>query len=72
MQKIIRKTIQRVLENYLPVNYIYKEEIFLKWFGSPKFFRLSIGNEVRLKKCISSKQESVVKDSEGITEIHVT
>jgi glutaminyl-tRNA synthetase len=34
-----------------------------------KFFRLSIGNEVR--RII--KAESVVKDSEGIiTEIHVT
>jgi glutaminyl-tRNA synthetase len=39
--------------------------------GSPKFFRLSIGNEVRLKMYVSSKQESVVKDSEGITEIHM-
>jgi hypothetical protein len=53
MQKIIRKTIQRVLENYLSlVNYI--EEDFLE--VAPKIFRLSIGNEVRLKMRISSKQ----------------
>jgi glutaminyl-tRNA synthetase len=38
-----------------------------------KFFRLSIGNEVRLKNAYIIKAESVVKDSEGIiTEIHVT
>ncbi|WP_291123413.1 glutamine--tRNA ligase/YqeY domain fusion protein, partial [Flavobacterium sp. UBA6046] len=36
-----------------------------------KFFRLSIGKEVRLKNAYIIKGESVVKDSEGnITEIH--
>jgi len=39
----------------------------------PKFFRLSIGNEVRLKNGYIIKGESVVKDADGtITEIHVT
>lgn len=38
-----------------------------------KFFRLSIGKEVRLKNAYIIKGESVVKDSSGnITEIHVT
>ena len=38
-----------------------------------KFFRLSIGKEVRLKNAYIIKGESVVKDTEGnITEIHVT
>lgn len=38
-----------------------------------KFFRLTIGNEVRLKGAYIIKGESVVKDSEGnITEIHCT
>ena len=38
-----------------------------------KFFRLSIGNEVRLKNAYIIKGESVVKDSNGnITEIQVT
>ncbi len=38
-----------------------------------KFFRLSIGKEVRLKNAYIIKGESVVKDSEGtITEIHAT
>src|SRR3970282_2287908 len=39
----------------------------------PKFFRLSIGNEVRLKNGYIIKGESVVKDADAtITEIHVT
>jgi hypothetical protein len=54
MQKIIRKTIQRVLENYLSRE-LYIEEDFLE-VAPAKFFRLSIGNEVRLKMRISSKQ----------------
>ena len=38
-----------------------------------KFFRLSIGKEVRLKNAYIIKGESVVKDAAGnITEIHVT
>ena len=38
-----------------------------------KFFRLSIGKEVRLKNAYIIKGESVVKDAQGnITEIHVT
>jgi glutaminyl-tRNA synthetase len=38
-----------------------------------KFFRLSLGNEVRLKNAYIIKGESVVKNSAGnITEIHVT
>ncbi|WP_281238392.1 glutamine--tRNA ligase/YqeY domain fusion protein [Flavobacterium praedii] len=38
-----------------------------------KFFRLSIGNEVRLKNGYIIKGEHVIKDSKGlITEIHVT
>lgn len=38
-----------------------------------KFFRLSLGNEVRLKNAYIIKGESVVKDASGnITEIHVT
>ncbi len=38
-----------------------------------KFFRLTIGKEVRLKNAYIIKGESVIKDSEGnITEIHCT
>ncbi len=38
-----------------------------------KFFRLTLGKEVRLKNAYIIKGESVVKDAEGnITEIHVT
>ena len=38
-----------------------------------KFFRLTLGKEVRLKNAYIIKGESVVKDSEGnITEIHCT
>jgi glutaminyl-tRNA synthetase len=45
----------------------FKEE------ANRKFFRLSLGNEVRLKNAYIIKAESVVKDSEGnITEIHCT
>ncbi|UFH36252.1 glutamine--tRNA ligase/YqeY domain fusion protein [Flavobacterium acetivorans] len=51
--------------------YIERED-FLE-VAPAKFFRLSIGNEVRLKNGYIIKGESVVKDSEGnITEIHVT
>ena len=51
--------------------YIERED-FLE-VAPAKFFRLSIGNEVRLKNGYIIKGESVVKDSQGnITEIHVT
>ncbi len=51
--------------------YIERED-FLE-LAPAKFFRLSLGNEVRLKNAYIIKGESVVKDSEGnITEIHVT
>ncbi|TDE04878.1 glutamine--tRNA ligase/YqeY domain fusion protein [Flavobacterium hiemivividum] len=51
--------------------YIERED-FLEQ-APAKFFRLSIGNEVRLKNAYIIKGESVVKDNEGkITEIHVT
>lgn len=51
--------------------YIERED-FLEEAPS-KFFRLSIGREVRLKNAYIIKGESVVKDSEGrITEIHAT
>ncbi|MES2240830.1 MAG: glutamine--tRNA ligase/YqeY domain fusion protein [Bacteroidota bacterium] len=51
--------------------YIERED-FLE-VAPAKFFRLSIGNEVRLKNGYIIKGESVVKDAEGnITEIHVT
>ena len=51
--------------------YIERED-FLE-VAPAKFFRLSIGNEVRLKNAYIIKGESVVKDAEGtITEIHVT
>ncbi|WP_339919276.1 glutamine--tRNA ligase/YqeY domain fusion protein [uncultured Flavobacterium sp.] len=51
--------------------YIERED-FLE-VAPAKFFRLSIGNEVRLKNAYIIKGESVVKDSEGtITEIHVS
>ncbi|PKH66772.1 glutamine--tRNA ligase [Flavobacterium sp. ALD4] len=51
--------------------YIERED-FLE-VALAKFFRLSIGNEVRLKNAYIIKGEAVVKDSEGtITEIHVT
>ncbi|WP_394759121.1 glutamine--tRNA ligase/YqeY domain fusion protein [Flavobacterium sp.] len=51
--------------------YIEKED-FLE-VAPAKFFRLSIGNEVRLKNGYIIKGESVVKDSNGnITEIQAT
>ena len=51
--------------------YIERED-FLE-VAPAKFFRLSLGNEVRLKNAYIIKGESVVKDSAGnITEIHVT
>jgi glutaminyl-tRNA synthetase len=51
--------------------YIERED-FLE-VAPAKFFRLSIGNEVRLKNAYIIKAEAVMKDSEGtITEIHVT
>lgn len=51
--------------------YIERED-FLE-VAPAKFFRLSIGNEVRLKNAYIIKGEKVVKDSEGtITAIHVT
>jgi glutaminyl-tRNA synthetase len=51
--------------------YIERED-FLE-VAPAKFFRLSLGNEVRLKNAYIIKGESVVKDASGnITEIHVT
>ena len=51
--------------------YIERED-FLEEAPS-KFFRLSLGREVRLKNAYIIKGESVVKDAAGnITEIHVT
>ncbi|MCB0456482.1 MAG: glutamine--tRNA ligase/YqeY domain fusion protein [Flavobacteriaceae bacterium] len=51
--------------------YIERED-FLEEANS-KFFRLTLGKEVRLKSAYIIKGESVVKDAEGnITEIHCT
>lgn len=51
--------------------YIEREDFLEE--APAKFFRLSIGKEVRLKNAYIIKGESVVKDSLGnITEIHVT
>ena len=51
--------------------YIERED-FLE-VAPPKFFRLSLGNEVRLKNAYIIKGQSVIKDEAGnITEIHVT
>jgi glutaminyl-tRNA synthetase len=51
--------------------YIEKEDF--KEEAGNKFFRLTIGNEVRLKNAYIIKGESVVKDTNGnITEIHCT
>jgi glutaminyl-tRNA synthetase len=51
--------------------YIERED-FLE-VAPAKFFRLSLGNEVRLKNAYIIKGENVVKDSAGnITEVHVT
>jgi glutaminyl-tRNA synthetase len=50
--------------------YIEREDFLEE--APAKFFRLSIGKEVRLKNAYIIKGESVVKDAEGnITEIHV-
>lgn len=51
--------------------YIERED-FLEEANS-KFFRLTLGKEVRLKNAYIIKGESVIKDADGnITEIHVT
>src|SRR5690606_17605074 len=51
--------------------YIEKEDF--KEEAGNKFFRLTIGNEVRLKNAYIIKGESVVKDASGnIAEIHCT
>ncbi len=51
--------------------YIEREDFLEE--APPKYFRLSIGREVRLKNAYIIKGEAVVKDSEGnITEIHAT
>ena len=51
--------------------YIEKEDF--KEDAGNKYFRLTLGKEVRLKSAYIIKGESVVKDSEGnITEIHCT
>lgn len=52
---------------------LYIEREDFKEEAGNKFFRLTLGNEVRLKSAYIIKGESVVKDSEGnITEIHCT
>jgi len=51
--------------------YIEREDFLEE--APAKFFRLSIGKEVRLKNAYIIKGESVIKDAQGnITEIHVT
>lgn len=51
--------------------YIEREDFLEN--ASRKFFRLTIGKEVRLKNAYIIKGESVVKDADGnITEIHAT
>lgn len=51
--------------------YIEKEDF--KEQANSKYFRLTLGKEVRLKNAYIIKGESVIKDSEGnITEIHCT
>lgn len=51
--------------------YIEREDFLEE--APAKFFRLTLGKEVRLKNAYIIKGESVIKDSEGnITEIHVT
>lgn len=51
--------------------YIEREDFLEE--ASSKFFRLSLGKEVRLKNAYIIKGESVVKDADGhITEIHAT
>jgi len=52
---------------------IYIEQEDFKEEANRKFFRLSLGKEVRLKNAYIIKGESVVKDEEGnIIEIHCT
>ncbi len=52
---------------------LYIEREDFKEEANRKFFRLSLGKEVRLKNAYIIKGESVVKDNEGsITEIHCT
>ncbi|MCF1752649.1 glutamine--tRNA ligase/YqeY domain fusion protein [Mariniradius sediminis] len=52
---------------------LYIEREDFKEDGGKNFFRLSLGNEVRLKSAYIIKGESVVKDAAGnILEIHVT
>ena len=52
---------------------LYIEREDFKESANSKYFRLSLGKEVRLKSAYIIKGESVVKDSEGnITEIHCT
>ena len=51
--------------------YIEREDFLEE--ASSKFFRLSLGKEVRLKNAYIIKGESVIKDANGnITEIHAT
>ncbi|MCL9809954.1 glutamine--tRNA ligase/YqeY domain fusion protein [Flavobacterium luminosum] len=52
---------------------IYIESEDFKEEADKKFFRLTLGTEVRLKNAYIIKGESVIKDSEGnVTEIHAT
>lgn len=52
---------------------LYIEREDFKEDADKKFFRLTLGGEVRLKNAYIIKGESVVKDADGnITEIHVT
>ncbi len=52
---------------------LYIERDDFKEQANRKFFRLTLGKEVRLKNAYIIKGESVVKDEKGnITEIHVT
>ncbi len=52
---------------------LYIEKDDFKEEANSKYFRLSLGNEVRLKNAYIVKGESIVKDSDGnITEIHCT
>ncbi len=52
---------------------LYIERDDFKEQANRKFFRLTLGKEVRLKNAYIIKGESVVKDKKGnITEIHVT
>lgn len=52
---------------------IYIEREDFKEEADKKFFRLTLGTEVRLKNAYIIKGESVVKDTDGnITEIHAT